>query len=108
MKILRMLARESGLVEPSWIFAQSGGNNGDLKMLAEAGLIEMRQDQVWRDPLEDASFVTAEPPTLTRDQDRVWSQIQSGITASQQGKAPAPFLLHGVTGSGKTNSTCAP
>jgi primosomal protein N' (replication factor Y) len=102
MKILRMLSREAGLVEPSWVFAQTGGNNGDLKMLEEAGLIELRQDQVWRDPLEEASFVMAEPPTLTRDQERVWAQIQAGITASRQGKAPAPFLLHGVTGSGKT------
>ena len=102
MKILRMLSREAGLVEPSWVFAQTGGNNGDLKMLAEAGLIELRQDQVWRDPLEETSFVTATPPVLTRDQDRVWMQIQAGIAASQQGKAPKPFLLHGVTGSGKT------
>ena len=102
MKILRMLSRESGLVEPSWVFAQTGGNNGDLKMLAEAGLIDLRQDQVWRDPLEETSFVTAEPPVLTHDQDRVWAQIQTGILAAQQGKAPAPFLLHGVTGSGKT------
>ena len=102
MKILRMLSREAGLVEPGWVFAQTGGNNGDLKMLAEAGLIELRQDQVWRDPLEETSFVTAEPPTLTRDQERIWAQIQAGITASRQGKAPAPFLLHGVTGSGKT------
>ena len=70
MKILRMLSRESGLVEPSWVFAQTGGNNGDLKMLAEAGLIDLRQDQVWRDPLEETSFVTAEPPVLTHDQDR--------------------------------------
>ena len=102
MKILRMLSREPGLVEPTWVYAQTGGNNGDLKMLEEAGLIELRQDQVWRDPLEDAHFVTATPPELTRDQDRVWQQLRTGILAAQQGSPPAPFLLHGVTGSGKT------
>lgn len=102
LKILRMLTRESGLVEPSWVFAQTGGNEGDLKMLEQAGWIEIRQDQVWRDPLKETTFFPAEPPELTRDQDRVWGPIRNGILAAQQGKAPTPFLLHGVTGSGKT------
>lgn len=102
MKILRVLSQEAGLVEPSWVFAQTGGNNGDLKMLEEAGLIEIRRDQVWRDPLENTAFISASPPKLTRNQNQVWEQIKAGILAAQQGKQSAPFLLHGVTGSGKT------
>jgi primosomal protein N' (replication factor Y) len=51
-----------------------------------------------------------EPPMLTPDQDRAWSAIQSAIcnpwTARSQGRLkseiPSIFLLHGVTGSGKT------
>jgi primosomal protein N' len=34
LRVLRFLAGEAGLVEPSWVYAQTGANNGDLKMLA--------------------------------------------------------------------------
>lgn len=102
MRILRFLAGEEGWVEPNWVYAQTGGNNGDLKMLEKMELIQLRQAQVWRDPLEDTAFAPAQPPTLTRDQAQAWGQIQTGLDAVQAGNAPAPFLLHGVTGSGKT------
>jgi primosomal protein N' (replication factor Y) len=102
MRVLRMLAQESGLVEPSWIYAQTGAKNSDLKVLEEAGLIDLINTQVWRDPLEDTIFVPATPPELTHDQAQAWAQIQSGLVAANEGKIPPPFLLHGVTGSGKT------
>ncbi len=101
-KILELLARESSLVEPSWIYAQTGGKNYDLKALEEAGLIRIVDVQVWRDPLEDASFIQATPPELTHDQKRVWDRIGASLQASDNEKRSAPFLLHGVTGSGKT------
>ncbi|MBG0786254.1 MAG: DEAD/DEAH box helicase family protein, partial [Anaerolineaceae bacterium] len=102
LHVLRFLAEEAGLVEPSWIFAQTGANNGDLKMLSEAGLITLRQAEVMRDPLEDTVYVPEKAPELTHDQTLAWDQIQKGLQKSQQGQPPAPFLLHGVTGSGKT------
>ncbi len=102
MRVLRFLAGESGLVEPSWIYAQTGANNGDLKMLEEAGLIAFRQTQVWRDPLEDAAFVPDKIPTLTKDQTAAWEQIRVGLEVTENGRPPKPYLLHGVTGSGKT------
>ena len=79
MRILRFLAGEQDLVEPSWIYAQTGGNNGDLKMLEKMDLIQMRQSQVWRDPLEDAAYAPAQPPELTRDQARIWEQLRIGL-----------------------------
>ncbi len=102
MRVLRFLAGESGLVEPSWIYAQTGANAGDLKMLEEAGLIAFRQTQVWRDPLDDAIFVPDKIPTLTKDQTIAWEQIRDGLLAVEMGQVPKPYLLHGVTGSGKT------
>ena len=102
LRVLQMLAHESDLVEPSWIYSQTGANYGDLKMLNEAGLIQYHNIQVWRDPLEDATYMPTSAPTLTHEQALGWKQIQSGLQAAWQGRAPAPFLLHGVTGSGKT------
>lgn len=101
-KILELLAGESGLVEPSWIYAQTGAKNYDLKALEEAGLIRIVDVQVWRDPLEETSFIQATPPELTRDQQRVWERIRSSLQDRQGEKRSMPFLLHGVTGSGKT------
>lgn len=102
VKILTMLAGETEAVEPSWIFAQTGANIGDLKTLEDAGLIKIVDAQVWRDPLEDAVYIPSSPPDLTKDQRRAWKQIQPALSAAQQGQAAPPILLHGVTGSGKT------
>ena len=102
LRVLEMLAQETGLVEPNWIYAQTGAKNYDLKSLEEAGLIRIIDAQVWRDPLEDMSFTQVTPPELTSDQERVWKIIQSGLTGTQSSQPPRPFLLHGVTGSGKT------
>lgn len=102
VKILELLAKESGLVEPAWIYSQTGGKNYDLKALEEVGLIRIVDVQAWRDPLEDASFVQVIPPDLTSDQQRVWERIRKSMQDSQSERPPTPFLLHGVTGSGKT------
>jgi len=102
MRVLRVLAKETGLVEPGWIYAQTGANSSDLKALEKAGWVEFINVQVWRDPLEDLSFVPTEAPELTQDQERAWEKIHAGLVYARQGRAHPPFLLHGVTGSGKT------
>ena len=102
LQVLRMLAEEPGLVEPSWIYAQTGAKNSDLKVLEKAGLILIHDTQVWRDPLEDATYIPTSAPELTQDQLKAWGQIRSGLDQIQKGKTQPPFLLHGVTGSGKT------
>jgi len=102
MKILRMLAGETEPVEPGWIEAQTGLKSGDLKVLEEAGLVRIIDAQVWRDPLEDATYIPAVPPELTSDQLSAWGQILPALASARQGQASAPILLHGVTGSGKT------
>jgi primosomal protein N' (replication factor Y) (superfamily II helicase) len=102
LRVLQVLAKESGLVETGWIYAQTGANNSDLKALEKAGWVEFINAQVWRDPLEDMSFVPAEAPELTQDQERAWEKIHAGLVHAQKGRVHPPFLLHGVTGSGKT------
>jgi primosomal protein N' (replication factor Y) (superfamily II helicase) len=102
MRVLQVLADESEPVEPSWIYAQAGAKYNDLKALEEKNLIKQLDIQVWRDPLEDTSFIPTTAPELTQDQNRVWEKISAGLSKVQQGELPQPFLLHGVTGSGKT------
>lgn len=98
---LRYLMREPNEINVSWIYAESGCNQSDLQKLAERGLILLRENEIWRDPLE--RIKSKEPvkhriPNLTSEQEQAWKKIQSAFSHSSQ----RPFLLHGVTGSGKT------
>ncbi len=100
--ILRLLMKEPGEVEAAWLYAESGGNLSDLQALAKRGLLALGEAEVWRDPLEHLEFVASEPPELTTDQQAVWQEIRAGIGEAAGGKPVRPYLVHGVTGSGKT------
>ena len=100
--MLAMLLREPGPVEASWVYAESGGSLSDLKALEKAGLVRLGEAEVWRDPLAELEFVPSEPPPLTVDQGAAWQIIQRGLEQAATGKYVPPYLLHGVTGSGKT------
>jgi primosomal protein N' (replication factor Y) (superfamily II helicase) len=100
--ILDFLATEAGPVEAGWVYAQSGGKREDLLYLSERGLVALGEGEVWRDPLEGYEFIPQEPPPLTQDQERAWEKLLPGLQDSAAGKPVKPFLLHGVTSSGKT------
>ena len=100
--VLKFLTQRSDPVEPGLIYAQTGANYSDIKALEKAELIKVFKSQVWRDPLKDIPFVPTDPPELTQDQNRVWQRIATGLEGAWAGKETPPFLLHGVTGSGKT------
>ncbi len=100
--ILTYLLEEPGPVDVSWVYAASGGNLQDLRYLAERDLVVLGETQIWRDPLEGMEFVVKEPPLLTRDQELAWGEILSALQQTGMGDKVPPFLLHGVTGSGKT------
>jgi primosomal protein N' (replication factor Y) len=101
-KMLRFLMRESAPVDVSWVYAESGGNLSDLKVLAEKGLVFLGESEVVRDPIGEMDFHPSQPPELTREQEIVWREIQSGIQAIELKEYVPPYLLYGVTGSGKT------
>ncbi len=69
-----------------------------IKQLTRAGLLDLREERVWRDSLQDFDFVPSSAPKLTPDQRAVWERIRPQL----ERKKGEQFLLHGVTGSGKT------
>jgi primosomal protein N' (replication factor Y) len=99
--VIECMIKEGEPIEVTWIYAETGANLSDLKKLEEEGLILMSQAEVWRDPLEQMDFIPSEPPRLTSDQISVWEIIRDQIHHQPHDSAK-PFLLHGVTGSGKT------
>jgi primosomal protein N' (replication factor Y) len=101
LRELVRIAAEDEAVEPvaiSEVYAATGATLDNLRALAEDGLIALGEQEVWRDPLADKHFAPAEPPTLTPDQAAAWEVIAAALEKD----APKPILLHGVTGSGKT------
>ena len=94
---LHCLMREPSDVNVSWVYAESGCNLADLQELAERELIVLRETEIWRDPLVKIGPAPVDTPTLTSDQRRAWEQVAASFQKPAQ-----PFLLHGVTGSGKT------
>jgi primosomal protein N' (replication factor Y) len=67
-----------------------------LKALENAGLIAVRRRKVYRDPFGD-SIEPSSHLELTAEQSHVTEQVMAKL-----GQGFAPFLLDGVTGSGKT------
>ena len=109
--ILKMLADAAQPVNISDIYAQTNSNISHLRKLVKLDLIRFGSEEVWRDPLADRDFVPAQAPLLTPDQARVWGRVkvqmlglnwEEETTESTHPTIIEPFLLHGVTGSGKT------
>jgi primosomal protein N' (replication factor Y) len=111
--VLDLLSREGEQVWVSWLYAETGCSLEDLRRLEELGLIELAEAEAWRDPLAGKTFVAETPPALTSDQSTVWAEIRQTLTdhlnaqppdhaVAQSPNHPTVFLLHGVTGSGKT------
>ncbi len=105
--VLNFLREEEEAVWISWVYAETDCNLDTLRDLAAHGLVALEEKEVWRDPLEGREFVPDVPPKLTPDQEAVWEAIRQRVTSGEdQSLVPhrslPVTLLHGVTGSGKT------
>jgi primosomal protein N' (replication factor Y) len=92
--VLDFLRAEGGPVDVSWVYAQTGCTRQHLNQLYRRGLVTFDLEERWRDPLEGRVFLPTEPLPLTPDQQAAWDEIRTGSSLC--------YLLHGVTGSGKT------
>ncbi len=70
-----------------------------LKPLLKAGWITRSEVRVERDPFQDEEFLPSQPLTLTEEQQAAYDRILKVIESPEKAK---PILLHGITGSGKT------
>jgi primosomal protein N' (replication factor Y) len=89
----------TGLPTPQ--LAARGISADTIARLARDGLISLRQDRVDRDPFE-ASALTPSPSTAARRLTLEQSEAFARLSALIESRAFRVALLHGVTGSGKT------
>jgi primosomal protein N' (replication factor Y) len=108
LDVLNFLAGQSEAVDVKTVYEETSADAARLERLAEDGLVTFGEADVWRDPLIERDFVPTVAPPLTQDQARVWDEIRQYMDTVHWGDiSPSPdvsgvFVLHGVTGSGKT------
>ena len=97
---LHFLLKEKDAIAVTWIYAESGCNLADLKILAEKDLIVLRETEIWRDPVQRVEIGESEIGNwdLTIPQEEAMKAVHESFADS----LTRPILLHGVTGSGKT------
>ncbi|GAA0358844.1 primosomal protein N' [Bacillus horti] len=69
-----------------------------IKALEQAGIVRISKQELQRDPYQHRVFERTQPLTLTEMQQSVLGKITTSVDEQEF----RPFLLHGVTGSGKT------
>ena len=97
-RLLMVLAKEKAPAQVSYLYASTGCNSSDIRLLEQKGLLIVGEETVIRDPVRGIQPEGSGIPQLTADQQRAWQGIQRELASS----APKPIMLRGITGSGKT------
>ena len=93
-----LLETSGGSVELAHLLEEGGFSRSVIGGLEEKGVVEVVDEEVLRDPFRDRPPPASKPLVPTEDQRRVLDALIGGLRE----KKPAPALLRGVTGSGKT------
>jgi primosomal protein N' (replication factor Y) len=97
-KIVEILLKTDGEIVFTDLIEQTDTSASSINTLAKRGVVEIFVQEIFRDPLEDATLPDLLNLTLTDEQTMVLSEINAAL----QTESYKAFLLHGVTGSGKT------
>ena len=94
-----LLQAENSKLETAWAGKELGTTASVLKYFEEQKVISVDSDEVYRNAITDAgSIPSVKPALLSQSQELAVEQILS----EWEKPRPRPVLLHGVTGSGKT------
>jgi primosomal protein N' (replication factor Y) (superfamily II helicase) len=98
-ELLGAISQLEAPIRASQLLRQTSLDNQTLRALVKRGLAELREEAVLRDPHADEQFIATSNLTLNREQTHALTEI---IQAFDSAEKSSPILLHGVTGSGKT------
>ncbi|MEC1547072.1 primosomal protein N' [Bacillus rugosus] len=80
------------------LYKKTDASSATIKTLIQKGLLQESYEEVYRDPYQDKMFKKTEPLPLTDEQSAAFQPIRQTLDNDEH----KVFLLHGVTGSGKT------
>ena len=99
--LLDFLAQQSEPISLAEVRQRANGNKTVVDTLASKGLIRVQHIEVRREPISYQNIALSYPLTLTPAQESAFRSISQSLTQKSK-EHPNVFLLHGVTGSGKT------
>lgn len=97
-RILQVLDENGGEMLFTELIDKADIGASPINTLAKRGFLQVSAAEVRRDPLKEAVLPDLVDITLNPEQENALTAIESAVGASRF----ASFLLHGVTGSGKT------
>ena len=98
-ELLGAISKLPGPVRAAQLLRQTSLDNQTLRALVKRGLAELREEPVVRDPHGDEQFIASSNLVLNEEQTRALNQIVRALNSPENAR---PILVHGVTGSGKT------
>jgi primosomal protein N' (replication factor Y) (superfamily II helicase) len=98
-ELLEAISKLEKPMRAAELLRQTSLDNQTLRALVKRGLAELREQAVVRDPHGDEQFIATSNLVLNEEQTRALSEIVQALDAPENAR---PILLHGVTGSGKT------
>src|ERR1700731_4164990 len=99
-ELLEAITRLNSPIRAAELLRKTSLDNQTLRALAKRGLVELREEAVVRDPHGDEQFIATSNLVLNEEQTHALNEVHKALDAPENAR---PFLLHGVTGSGKTD-----
>lgn len=102
--LLRHLLSQQGAIPVAELLHTAAAAESSLKALVRSGWAEIHEERAQGTFTDDEEILRTGVPELNPDQKTVVDEIAGVIDASSPGETEGapPILLHGVTGSGKT------
>src|SRR2546429_1985381 len=98
-ELLEAISKLEQPMRAAELLRQTSLDNQTLRALVKRGLAELREEAVIRDPHADEQFIATSNLLLNEEQTRALKEIAHALDSPENAR---PILLHGVTGSGKT------
>src|SRR5438309_3371340 len=98
-ELLEAISRLDAPISAAQLLRKMSLDNQTLRALVKRGFAELREQAVVRDPHGDEQFIATSNLVLNAEQLLALKEITQALDSPESAR---PILLHGVTGSGKT------
>ncbi len=98
-ELLETISKLETPVTAAKLLRQTSLDHQTLRALVRHGLVELREEAVARDPHGDEEFIATSNLLLNEEQTVALKEITRALDSPENAR---PILIHGVTGSGKT------